>query len=128
MNCFHILQGKFWNFAPNWFDWFSLLVAILSILLSIFGGYLIATKIYSKERRDKEKEEKELLAAEIKLFKNSLAELSISVKSQIQNLKEYIEMKDFKLKFNQGVHADFIHFVNIKYLYKDIGIEKQKRN
>lgn len=122
MNCFHILQGHFWKFSPNWFDWFSLLVAIFSI----FGGYWIASRIYSKEKRDKEKEDKELLTLEVKLFKNSLTQLSKSVANQIQSLEEYIDKKDFKLKFNQGVNADFIHFVNVKYLYKGIGIEKQK--
>ncbi|MBS1920947.1 MAG: hypothetical protein JST17_11905 [Bacteroidetes bacterium] len=122
MDCFHFLQGGFWNFTPNWFDWFSLLVAILSI----FGGYWIATRIYSKEKCDKENEEKELLASEVNLFKNSLTQLSISVKNQIQSLKEYTERKDFKLKFNQGVNADFLHFINVKYLYKDKGVENQK--
>lgn len=109
MDCFHFLHGEFWNFKPNWFDWFSLLVAILSI----FGGYLIATKIYSNEKRDKENEEKRLLISEVSLFKNSLAQLNASVRDQINSLQEYIERKDFKLKFNQGVHVDFLHFVNI---------------
>jgi len=120
MNCFPILQQSFWDFIPNWFDWFSVLISIISI----FGGYLIATKIYSKERRDKDNEEKELLSSEIKLFKNSLTQLSLSASNQIQSLKDYSRNRDFRLEFNQGVHADFLHFINVKYLYKDIGVEK----
>ncbi len=122
MNCFHFLQGEFWNFAPNWFDWFSVVVAILTI----WGGYLIATAIYSKEKRDKTSEEKELLVSEVNLFKNSLKQLSISVENQIESLKEYLERKDFKIKFNQGVQTDFLHFINVKYLYKVIGVKNQK--
>jgi hypothetical protein len=122
MKCFNLFDSPFWNFTPNWFDWFSVLVAILSI----FGGYWIATKIYSKEKRDKNLEEKELLSSEINLFKNSLTQLNSSVSNQIQSLKEYIEKKDFRLEFNQGVHADFLHFINVKYLYKEIGVNKKE--
>ena len=122
MKCLHFIEGPFWNFTPNWFDWFSVLVGILSI----FGGYWIATKIYSKEKRDKIFEEIELLFSEINLFKNSLTQLSSSVSNQIQSLKEYIEKQDFRLEFNQGVHADFLHFINVKYLYKEIGVNKHE--
>ncbi|MBK8089047.1 MAG: hypothetical protein IPK31_14505 [Chitinophagaceae bacterium] len=122
MNCFHILQGTFWDFMPNWFDWFSVIIGILSI----FGGYWIATRIYSNEKRDKRIEEKELLSTEVSLFKNSLAQLNSSVANQIQNLKEYIEKQDFRLEFNQGINADFLHFIDVKFLYKDTGVNKQE--
>lgn len=122
MKCFHCFQRPFWNFTPNWFDWFSVIIAVVSI----FGGYWIATKIYSKEKRDKIYEENELLTSEINLFKNSLTQLSSSVANQIQSLKKYIEKQDFRLEFNQGVHADFLHFINVKYLYKGIGIDKHE--
>ena len=55
-----------------------------------------------------------------------MTQLSSSVSNQIQSLKEYREKKDFRLEFNQGVHADFLHFINVKYLYKEIGVIKQE--
>lgn len=120
MNCY-FLKSEFWNFTPNWFDLTTVCVSIFSV----FGGYWIATKIYSKERKDKAIEERDLIASEIKLFKNSLSQLNVSVDDQIKNLNHYLEEKKFELKINQGVHIDFLHFINIKYLYKSIGVEKK---
>ena len=121
MNCFYIFQLKFWCFIPNWFDWLSILVNIVSVA----GGYFIATKIYSKEKLDKEIENESLMASEIKLFRNSLSQLTAAANDQIINLKQYLEKKDFSLRFNQGVNADFLHFIDVKYLYKDSGSEKK---
>jgi hypothetical protein len=120
MNCY-FLKSEFWNFTPNWFD----LVTVLVTIVSVFGGYWIATSIYSREKKDKAIEERDLIASEIRLFKNSLSQLNASVDDQIKNLNQYVEEKEFKLKFNQGVHVDFLHFINIKYLYKSIGVEKK---
>jgi len=111
--------------APNWFDWFSLIIASLISILSILGGFWIATKIYSNEKFDKQHEENAIQSLEIKLFRNSLIQLKSAVENQISSLKKYIENRDFSLEFNQGIHSDFLHFINIKYLYKEIGVDNK---
>lgn len=118
--------GEFTDTSPSWFDWFNLLTTSLISILSIIGGFWIATKIYSKGRIDKEREEKEIQNLEVKLFKNSLIELSTAIENQIGYLKNYLEKQDFSLTSITGIHSDFLKFINIKYLYKDTGIGKKE--
>ena len=122
---FNFQFGDFAETSPNWFDWFSLIIASLISILSILGGFWIATKIYSKEKSDKQHEENEIQSSEIRLFRNSLTQLKSAVENQISSLKTYIQNQDFSLEFNQGIHSDFLHFINIQYLYKDIGVDNK---
>jgi len=122
---FNFQFGDFAETNPNWFDWFSLVASFFISILSVVGGFLIATEIYKRGRKDKEKEERELQASEVRLLKNSLSQLKAAVENQIENLERYIADRNFSLQFNSGVHADFLHFVNIRYLYKDIGIDNK---
>lgn len=123
MNSLFTLQfGEFSDSSPNWFDWFSLILASLISIISIIGGFLIATRIYSSEKRDKQNEEHEIQASEVNLFRNDLAQLKESIADQIRKLDEYIAKKDFKIQINQGVHASFLSQVGVKYLYKDVGV------
>ncbi|MGN6437521.1 MAG: hypothetical protein ACTHMM_13355 [Agriterribacter sp.] len=119
--------GEFGDSGPSWFDWFSLVITSLISILSIIGGFLIATKIYSKEKRDKQNEDNDIQASEVGLFKNNLSQLKESITDQIKKLEEYQTKKDFKIQFSQGVHAGFLYHVDVKYLYKDVGLENTNK-
>ncbi|MFL0162462.1 hypothetical protein [Aquirufa salirivi] len=123
VSIFSFQIGDFCESDPNWFDWLSLIVSSLISIFSVLGGFLIAKKIYSKEKKDKKEEETEIQKSEIKLFKNSLSQLNTAVSSQINSLEEYIENQNFSLKFNQGIQVDFLQFIDVKYLYKDLGVD-----
>lgn len=128
MNSFFSFQfGEFGNSSPNWFDWFSLVITSLISILSVIGGFLIATKIYSNEKRDKQNEDNEIQVSEVNLFKNNLSQLKDSTIDQIKKLEEYLINKDFKIQFNQGVNAGFLNHVDVKYLYKDVGVENTNK-
>jgi hypothetical protein len=122
---FNFQFGDFAETSPIWFDWFSLIANAVISILSIFGGFWIATRIYSKEKRDKQVEETEIQKSEVRLFKDSLNQLETAINNQISSLKQYIERQDFSLEFNQGVHADFLHYIDIRYLYKDISVDRK---
>lgn len=127
MNSFFTFQfGDFADSNPNWFDWLALIISSFISIFSVWGGFLIANKIYSKEKNDKIGEEKEIQESEVKLFKNSLTQLKSAIEYQIQGLEEYLAKQDFALKFHQGVQVDFLQFINIKYLYKDTGLTNQE--
>jgi hypothetical protein len=128
MNSFFIFQfADFANSNPNWFEWFSLAISSLISILSVWGGFWIAKRIYSKERNDKILEENEIQESEVRLFKNSLSQLNSSLQQQINALENYLSEQDFSLDFYQGVQVDFLQFINIKYLYKDIGVTNQDK-
>ncbi len=128
MNSFFTFQfGDFADSSPSWFDWLSLVISSLISIFSVWGGFWIANRIYSKEKDDKIIEENEIQESEIRLFKNSLTQLKFSIEHQIEGLEEYLEKQDFSLKFHQGVQVDFLQFINIKYLYKDIGVANQDK-
>lgn len=122
---FNFQIGNLGDSDPNWFDWLSLGIGSAISIFSVWGGFWIAKRIYSKEKKDKKEEEKEIQKSEIELFKNSLTQLNLAVSSQISSLEEYIDKHNFSLKFNQGVQVDFLQFVDVKYLYKDIGVKNQ---
>lgn len=110
--------GDFPDSGPDWFDFVSLFLTLLGIL----AGFLSAKYVYSKEKRDKEIEECESLNAEIKLFKNSLKELKIAINEQIQSIENYKKAQN-KLKINLGIQIDFISSINLRYLYKERGLD-----
>ena len=57
MNSFFNFQfGEFAESNPNWFDWLSIVVSSLISIFSVWGGFLIANKIYSQEKNDKKDE------------------------------------------------------------------------
>lgn len=127
MNSFFNLQfGEFQQATPNWFDWFSLLISLIINAASIFLAFYIAESIYNREKKDKEKEETDLQNSEIELFKINLIKLGEETEKQIINLKEAIREKNFKLTINQGVQAQFLQYIEIKYLYKNIGFENRE--
>lgn len=126
MDSFFTFQfGEFIDSNPDWFDWFSLAISSLISMFSVWGGFWIANKIYSKEKKDKIEEEKENQESEVKLFKNSLVQLKSAIENQIQGLNDYLDKMNFSLELHQGLQVDFLQFIDIKYLYKDTGITNQ---
>lgn len=124
MNSFFNLQfGEFSQSSPNWFDWFSLIISLIVNTLSIFAAYYISERVYKKEKKDLKLEDENIQTSEVELFKNSILLLKIAIDSQIIDLKEYIEKKDFSLKFHPDIQVDFLQFINVKYLYKNAGFE-----
>lgn len=123
---FNFQFGSFNESSPNWFDWFNLFVSSIITILSIFGGYHIAKRIYNTEKKDKIQEDSELRFSEVELFKNSLIQLNNSIILQIENLKAHLEKTNFSIIFNQGIHSEFMNQINLKYLYKDVGLNNKK--
>ena len=127
MNSFFTLQyGEITEASPNWFDWFSILISSLISIISIWGGFKIAKSIYSKEKNDKINEDIEIQNSEISLFKNSLLQLNKSCTNQIANLERYLEEQNFSLEFDQGIQIDFLQFIDIKNLYRNIGLSNSE--
>ncbi len=128
MSSFFSFQfGEFAESNPNWFDWFSLVLTSLISIFSVWGGFLIANRIYSNEKNDKATEENEIQKSEISLFKNSLTQLKFAIEQQINILEVYTKNGDFSLSIQPGVQVDFLQFINLNYIYKDIGLVNQGR-
>lgn len=103
------------NQSPNWFDWLSLAVSVLSIIIA----YLWGRFIYKKEKEDRQNEELENIKSEKDLFENHLCMLKYEIEEQLKDLKKYVYEKGFRIKVNPNIQIDFLNFVNIKSLYKD---------
>lgn len=114
--------GEFSQASPNWFDWFSLIISVVINAISILFAYYLGEKVYKREKRDKTQENTEIQLSEIELFKNNISQLKIAIDKQIIDLKEYIEKKDFILTFHPDIQVDFLQFIDIKYLYKNVGV------
>lgn len=122
MNSFFNFQfGEFNQTTPNWFDWFSLISTLVISAASIFLAFYLAERIYKKEKADKKIEDLDIQNSEVQLFRNSLKELDIAIENQIVDLKSYIKNKDFKLIFHSSIQVDFLQFIDIKYLYREVG-------
>lgn len=120
MSIFNIQFGTFNDSGSSWFDWLSVFISGISILLA----YYIAERVYSKEKKDKKKENADLVRSTNLLLENNLRQLNIAIIEQITSLKIYNEEKNFKLTFHPDVQVDFLQFVNIQYIYEGIGYEK----
>lgn len=103
------------NQSPNWFDWLSLAVSVLSIIIA----YLWGQYIYKKEKEDRQDEETKNIESEKELFNENISILRNDIEKQIESLNNYIDQKDFVIKLNPNIKIDFLKFINIKSLYKD---------
>ena len=122
MNSFlTFVLGECQDSGPNSFDYFALIVSSLISVFSIWGGYKIANVIYRKEQNDRILEELMIQKTEVDLFKNSISQLKIAIDRQILSLNKYIQEKNFTIAFDQGIDTSIFNYVQIKYLYLDIG-------
>lgn len=127
MDSFISLQiGGIADSSPSWFDWLSLAVNLVVSVVSIWGGFKIAKYIFLKEQKKNEHDEKKIQDFQSKLFKVSLTQLNKSVEEQINNLKKY-KQDGITLTTGQGVNSGFLEFIDIRYLYQDIGINNQTK-
>jgi hypothetical protein len=115
------VSGEGADSSPNWFDYFSLFMTSLISILSIYGGYKIARKIYKREQNDKLLEDMKLQTTEVNLFKNSLTQLKTSVDKQVEALKQYDSERNFTIQFVQGMDTTIFNYIQIRHLYLDIG-------
>ena len=109
--------------TPNWFDFVSLGVTVLSIL----GAYYIAESVYHRERSDKKIEDLSLQYSEYELFKNNLTSLQEPIKSQINAINDYLDNQDFKMVFYPEIQVDFLQFISIKEIYKKFGFKEKEK-
>lgn len=119
---FNFQFGSFSESSPSWFDWLSLFVSTASIFLA----YYIAKWVYSKEKRDKKKENESLVKSTFQLFKNNLNQLNAAIKAQKNSLEEYQKEKNFKLTFHPDVQVDFLQFIDVKSLYEKVGFSNEE--
>ncbi|MCB0463894.1 MAG: hypothetical protein KDC81_14440 [Flavobacteriaceae bacterium] len=113
---------SFWSFSQNWFDILSLILTIASLWLA----YYLGERGYKRDKRDKAKEQKELVKSEIKLFENNLGQLNLAIDAQLKALKKYKEDKNFSLEFNPDVQVDFLKFIDVKHIYESIGFKNKE--
>ena len=114
---------EFWSFSQNWFDILSLVLTILSLWLAFWLG----ERGYRRDKKDKAKEEKQLIKSEVKLFKNNLDQLLKAVVKQLEALKKYKTDKNFSLEFRSELQVDFLKFVAVKNVYEQFGFENQEK-
>jgi hypothetical protein len=110
---------SFWQFSQNWFDIFSLVLTILSLWLA----YWLGEKGYKRDKKDKEKEQKQLIETEIKLFKINLEQLLEAISNQLTALEDYKVKQNFSLKYYPDLHVEFLKFINPKFIYEHIGFQ-----
>ncbi|WP_437395377.1 hypothetical protein [Flagellimonas lutimaris] len=118
-----MLQLLFQTTSPNWFDFLSLAVTVLSIL----GAYWIAENVYSREKGDKKVEDISLQYSENELFKNNLKSILQPISNQIDAIESYLGKKDFKMKFYPEIQVDFLQFVSIKDIYRKHGFNDKEK-
>ncbi|WP_271785387.1 hypothetical protein [Aquimarina algiphila] len=111
----------FWFFSQNWFDILSLVLTILSLWLA----YYLGERGYRRDKKDKEKDQKELIKSEVKLFENNLGQLNLAIDGQLKGLKKYKKGQNFSLEFNPDVQVDFLKFIDVKHIYEAIGFKKE---
>jgi hypothetical protein len=114
--------AEFWSFSQNWFDILSLVLTILSLWLAFWLG----ERGYRRDKKDKAKEEKQLINCEVKLFKNNLEQLLKAVDKQLAALKKYKIDRSFSLEFRAEVQVDFLKFVDVKHVYEQYGYKNQQ--
>ncbi|WP_055448544.1 hypothetical protein [Lacinutrix mariniflava] len=114
--------AKFWSFSQNWFDILSLVLTLLSLWLAFWLG----ERGYRRDKKDKIKEEKELINSEIKLFKNNLKQLLKAIDGQLKGLKKYQNDKNFSLEFHANVQVDFLKFIDVKHVYEYFGFKNKE--
>jgi hypothetical protein len=114
---------EFWSFSQNWFDILSLILTILSLWLAFWLG----ERGYRRDKKDKVKEENQLINSEVKLFKNNLDQLLKAVDKQLAALKKYKTDKNFSLEFHPELQVDFLKFVDVKHVYEQFGFKNQDK-
>lgn len=114
---------SFWDFSQSWFDVFTLIITILSLWLA----YYLGERGYKRDKKDKAKEQNQLIETEAKLFKINLEQLLNAINKQLIALNDYKEKQNFSLKYYPDVQVDFLKFVNPKNLYENIGFQDKEK-
>lgn len=113
----------FQSTSPNWFDYVSLALTIASI----FGAYLIAEKVYSREKSDKKVESISLQYSENKLFTNNLNSIKAPILKQIDAINGYLDKQDFNMIFYPEIQVDFLQFISLKDIYRKYGFNNNAK-
>ncbi len=113
--------AEFWSFSQNWFDILSLVLTILSLWLAFWLG----ERGYRRDKKDKVKEQKQLINSEIELFKNNLVQLLKAIDSQLEGLNKYKADKSFSLEFHPNLQVDFLKFIDVKHVYEFFGFKNE---
>ena len=111
------------TYSPNWFDYVSLLVTVASI----FGAYIIAEKVYNREKGDKRVEDISLQYSENELFKNNLNSIKAPISKQINAIQEYLDNQDFNMVFYPEIQVDFLQFISLKDIYRKYGFNNKEK-
>jgi hypothetical protein len=114
--------AEFWTFSQNWFDILSLVLTILSLWLAFWLG----ERGYRRDKKDKAKEEKQLINSEIELFKNNLQQLLKTIDNQLVGLNKYKADKSFSLEFHPDLQVDFLRFIDVRHVYEFFGFKDKK--
>ena len=114
---------SFWGFSQNWFDVLTVALTILSLWLA----YYLGEKGYKRDKKDKKKEQEQLIETEVKLFKINLEQLLIVINKQITALHQYKTNQNFSLEFQEDLQVDFLKFVGVKNIYESIGFNNQEK-
>ena len=112
---------SFWNAETNWFDWFSMFITILSILLA----WKASSYFYNRAKKQKEKDDKELLEQEYLFFKKNIEKILPSINRQIEVFNQFPTTK----QFNRTISIDtaFMSYFDLKSFYVKNGLNKKNK-
>ena len=114
---------SFWDFSQNWFDVFTLVLTILSLWLA----YHLGERGYKRDKKDKVKEQKQLVETEVKLFKINLEQVLTEINKQLAAFEVYKTEQNFSLKYYPNLHVDFLKFIDPKNIYEHIGFQNNDK-
>lgn len=112
---------SFWNAETNWFDWLSLTLTIASL----FFAWYISSSIYKKEKKDKKRDDKELLEQEYLFFRKNIERILPAINRQI----EVFEQFPITNQFNRTISIDtaFMSYFDLKNFYVKNGLNKKNK-
>ncbi|CEN38342.1 hypothetical protein [Capnocytophaga cynodegmi] len=124
---FNFQFGDFYNSSPNWFDWLNFLGTIVVSTFSIFFAYCLGERNYKRDKKEKAKQEEELMISENNLFRENLKELKKQISKQESYFKKYLTEKEFnQLCVNSSVQVNFLKNIDVKQLYRKVKNNKNK--
>lgn len=112
-------NGEFNYSSAEWFDWLSMGLNIATLIFT----YNIAHRIYSKEKKDRNIDEKKAIEIEYELLKLNLSLLNTEIKKQILGLTTYLDGSSKYLGYNSLMQIKFIDGISLVNIYKQIGVE-----
>lgn len=104
---FNFQFGEFGESSPNWFDWLTLILTIVSLGIA----FLISWYIYHREKIDREIDKLALENAEVMLFNSMISDLEKWTGDQLLKLEQHrYNNNHFSLKLDTSLNIDLLRW------------------